>query len=176
MRRRGFRALARDVSGAALAEFAIILPLMLLLLIGAAEVVEGIEAQRRVAAVASSIGDVTAREQTVSTATLNDIFLAGATLMLPLRSDQLGERLASFTADASGKVTLDWSAEGPVPYAGTADLNPAGIALKPNESVIVADASYPYQTLMRWVLPGAIPMQKRMLLTPRIASQVQKTG
>lgn len=173
--RRSLRALSRDEEGAALAEFAIVAPVMLLLLVGVAEVVQALEVQRRVENVASSIADVTSRERIVDTQTLNDILRAGQGLMTPLPSAELGERIASFTADSAGRAKLDWSADGPTPYNGSAKLDPAALQLKPNESVIVADVSYPYHPMAKLVLPDDIGLQKRMILTPRVAAQVQKT-
>jgi Flp pilus assembly protein TadG len=169
------RRLLRDQGGSALAEFALVAPVMLLMMIGSAEVVQAVEAHRRVTHVASAIADIVAQERTTDDGKLKDVFVAGTLLMAPLPAGQLGQRIASFSADANGVVTMDWVANRGA-YVGSEPLAlPPAYTLKAEQGVIVADVSYGYAPLIQWVLPDSILMQKRMYLRPRLADRVVKT-
>lgn len=165
----------RDRAGAALAEFAIVMPFMILLLIGFAEGLQLVETHRRVARAASSIGDLAGQVRTLNDAEFADLFVAGAMLMYPLPTTTLGQRLTGFSADSTGKVTKDWSVNAPQAYAGSApEALPAGYVLTPNQGVVIADVSYVYKPMVKWILPTDIALQKRMLLRPRAADRVTR--
>ncbi|MDB5466585.1 MAG: hypothetical protein JWQ46_1347 [Phenylobacterium sp.] len=168
--------LLRNERGAALAEFVLVAPIMLLLLFGSVEALQAVETQRRVAHIASAVADIVAQERTISDVALNDIFQAGGLLMDPLPTNTLGQRVASFTADDSGAAKLDWSLDAPgAPYAGSDGLTVPSGYLKPKQSVIVADVSYRYHPALSWVLPDSIDLQKRAYLRPRLTDRVLMT-
>lgn len=164
----------RDRAAGALVEFALLLPVMLLLLVGFAEGLQVVEAHRRVSRAASTVGDLAAQYRSLNETLVSDVFAAGALMMDPMPAATLGQRLMSFSSDANGVVKLEWTRTGPVAYAGNAPAAlPAGYELKPNQGVVVADVSYAYAPMTKWVLPASINMQKRMLLRPRAANWVQ---
>lgn len=166
--------LARDRRGGAVVEFALILPFMLLLVLGAVEVISVIEAQRRVSHVAYAIADLVAQERTISATELNDIFVGGKLLMTPLSATPLGQRVASFPADHTGvlSATPDWSQEAPTKYAGSQGLTPPSGTTGADQSVIVADVSYTYTPFVHWVLPTTFTFQKRAVLRPRVVDRI----
>lgn len=164
-----------DRAGAALVEFALILPVMLLIMLGMFETLQMVEAHRRVTHVAAAIGDLVAQEAKTNNADLADVFVAGSMLMAPLDATGLGQRVMSYGADKDGKVTQLWSKTSGT-YGGTQPAGlPAGYVLKPNQGVIVADVSYAYKPTLRWVLPTSIAMQKRQVFRPRGSDTVIKT-
>ena len=169
------RRLYRADSGAALAEFALVAPFMMLMLFGAVESLQAVETQRRVAHTSSAVADLVAQSRIVTDTDLGDIFQAGASLMDPLPAATLGQRVASFTADAAGNASLDWSASAPQGYAGTETLTLPPGYLPANQSVIVADVSYTYQPALKWLLPSTMVFQKRAYLHPRLTTQVTHT-
>jgi Flp pilus assembly protein TadG len=165
--------LRRDERGAAMAEFALVLPFMLLLLMGGVETLQLVETQRRVAHAASAMADIVAQDRTIDDAELSDVFLAGRLLMAPLPADPLGQRITSFAANSSGAVQVRWTASA-APYAGRENLSLAPGALKSGQSVIVADVSYRYPTSLQWLLPSGLVLQKRVYLRPRVSDEVLK--
>lgn len=164
--------LARAQSGAALAEFALVAPFMMLILFGSIEALQAIETQRRVAHISSAIADLVAQNRIVTDSDLADVFQAGGLLMDPLPATTLGQRVTSFTADSGGTVKADWTADAPTPYAGTESLTLPNGYLKANQSVVVADVSYTYQPALKWLLPSTLLFQKRVYLHPRLTTQV----
>ena len=92
------RRLWRDRAGGALAEFAIVMPFMIALLIGFAEGLQLVEAQRRMTRAASTIADLAAQAKSLSNGDLADIFVAGSLVVEPMPTATLGMRLMAFSA------------------------------------------------------------------------------
>lgn len=172
--RRLARFWARCERGAAAIEFALIAPLLIFFHLGAVEVIQSWEAHRRVAHVAAALADLTTQNISVSASEMTDILAAGALLITPFSTNQLGERVSSFSADANGTVKLDWSQSQNWTASG-APSAPAGY-LAANESVVVADVTYSFTSMFGLVLPSALTMQKHAYLRPRLSTSVVKTS
>lgn len=168
-RRRSF---GRDERGAAAVEFALLLPILVALQLGSVELVRAFEAQRRIAHVAAAMADVVSQGKTVDDAELADAMTAGEVLIAPLPSQGLGLRISSLSADAQGRVSVDWTASRNWTQAG-APAAPAGY-LAAGESVVLADVAYDYTSPIRFVLPDTIHFVRHAYVRPRLSSQVQK--
>jgi Flp pilus assembly protein TadG len=160
--------------GAAAIEFALSAPLLIVFHLGMVEVVQALEAGRRIGHIAEALGDLTAQQQAVSSADITDIMAAGSLLLTPFSANQLGERISSFTADANGVVKQDWSVSQNWTLSDAPSV-PTGY-LAANESVIVADSSYSFTSMFGLVLPQSLTIQKHAYLRPRISTQVTKTS
>lgn len=162
----------RDQRGAAALEFALLVPFLVTLEFGSVELVRAYEAQRRVAHVAAAMADVVSQGTTVSTAQLNDAFISGQVLVAPLPTTPLGLRISSITADARGVASVDWTTSQNWTGAAAPSI-PAGY-LNPGESAIVADATYNWDSPLKYLLPNTIHFVKHAYVRPRLSAQVQK--
>lgn len=171
--RRGFRLFRRNEDGAAAIEFAFVAPILITLHLGTVELVQAWEAQRRAAHIASALADLTAQNRIVTAADLDDIMRAGPILIAPSPSSGLGLRITSLVADSSGRVSPDWTVSSNYTSGGSASV-PAGF-LAANQSVIVADVSYRYNSLFALILPRSLVIQRRAYATPRLSNQVTKS-
>ncbi|MBU1377943.1 MAG: pilus assembly protein [Alphaproteobacteria bacterium] len=168
------RRLAADRKGASAVEFALILPILFLLHIGAAEALQAYVAQRNVAHIASTMADITARNRTISNAELNDVLSASVAVMYPFPSVRLQQRVSSISADGSGTITTDWTAKKDYTAAGSPSL-PQGY-LRSNESVIVTDVIYDYKPTFGFFLPDTIRMVRHAYVRPRLSAKVEKVS
>jgi Flp pilus assembly protein TadG len=76
--------------GIAAVEFALILPIMAVMLIGAVQISDAVTADRRVSQVSSSTGDLIARIETdIAKSEIEDIAKIGGWLMAPFRRERL---------------------------------------------------------------------------------------
>lgn len=171
MSRRNFR---RDERGAAAIEFALMLPLLVILQLGSVELVRAFEAQRRIAHVSAAMADVISQGRTTTGADLTDAMKAGEILVSPLATGNMGLRISSLTANAQGVVAVDWTQNSNWTIAGAASV-PTGY-LAANESAIVADVSYDYTSPIRYILPSTIRFVRHAYVRPRLSNQVLKTG
>jgi Flp pilus assembly protein TadG len=81
--KRGTSAFLASARAAAAVEFALILPLMLLILLGMTEITFGINMKRKVTLMARTLADLTGRMTTINDAEMNNIFSASSSVMAP---------------------------------------------------------------------------------------------
>ncbi|MCB2051670.1 MAG: pilus assembly protein [Novosphingobium sp.] len=168
--RREIARIREEKDGVAAVEFALLLPLMLVLYIGTAELTTGLMANRKMTLVARAVSDLIAQESAdtgVSTTTLENIFSAAGAIMSPFSTSALEITASSIKfvpksgASASNpeyRAMTVWSVGnnasatkrrcdpylGKVPNttAASADTMPAG--LYASGTIIVADVRYVY--------------------------------
>jgi len=147
--RRDARALLAENRAFAAVEFALMLPLVLIVYLGLAELALGQRASQKVELVAHTLSDLAAQQLTggsnpgqagIDETTIKAIFSAATTLMAPLPSSNLKMTISevAIVADAtqaSGyKATVQWSvtrnsgALRPCTIGGVAKLNAADVA------------------------------------------------
>lgn len=159
------RHLSRNKSGVAAVEFALILPVMLLLYLGSAEITQALMASRKATLVARTLSDLTAQQTTqvpVVDADLTNIFAAATDIMAPFSATPLQMTITSveFVADASSSTGYDakpqWTSvqNGGVPRP-CAILTPVSDSTTPTSTnlptgvyaqgaLVVADVVYTY--------------------------------
>jgi Flp pilus assembly protein TadG len=177
------RRLQRDRKGVAAIEFAMIVPIMFVMFIGAVEMSQAVTVDRRVSQVASSAADLVARAET--SITINEIFdimKIGGFLMAPYPHPPLTitMRNVSSTAVSATATTETWkcvyigaSSSTATPYptpnctcrtasapTGAAYALPTTGLVGLNDSVVVAEVEYRYKPpifdyFMRMAFPSA---------------------
>lgn len=170
--------LRKSEQGVAAIEFALIVPVMFLLLAGSLEFSQAITVDRRVTQVASSTADLVARvDKFNNTGEIDNILKIIEQLFKPYDLNPLTVAVISVQAKAkSGSTTavemrVSWSRnnKGQIPYSTNSiyDHIPAGLLAK-GESVIVGEASYTYSPLLfSYFIKEAFNMQERFFLKPR---------
>jgi Flp pilus assembly protein TadG len=106
---RFLRKLWRDRRAVAATEFAMVLPFLLILLIGMAEITGAMNQDRKVSRISNSIADLVAQAQTVTSGELDAVMDLGAKILAPYPSDGLGIVVASVSFDEDGDPEVDWS-------------------------------------------------------------------
>jgi Flp pilus assembly protein TadG len=167
---------ARCRGGVAAAEFAIILPVLILLLLGTAEIGNALLIDRKVTRATQVIADLVAQEELVSTAQLDDIMQAADEIMRPLPTTS-AIVLSSITRKVGETATkVGWSVtkRGTAYTTGTPYELPS-IELESGQGVIVAEISFPYTALFPNIIFSDFTISDRAYLRPRKASQVSKS-
>ncbi|MEQ1887667.1 MAG: TadE/TadG family type IV pilus assembly protein [Alphaproteobacteria bacterium] len=165
----------RDIRGVAALEFALILPVQLILIFGTVEISNILIADRKLVSATSTTADLFAQAKIVATPDIADIFLAGSAVMAPLDQGGLSFVVSSIVADAGGVTKVEWS-EG---YGGAA-LAPGSIYALPaglvaaNQSVILVQSSYTYASQFGMILDMPITLTDRFFLAPRRSIKVTR--
>ncbi|MDB5528308.1 MAG: pilus assembly protein [Devosia sp.] len=166
-----------DADGVAAVEFALVVPVMLLLYVGSVEASSVISVDRRVQTVAASMGDLVSRSNVkIAGCDIKDFFQASAGIMAPYSSTPLQQVVSSIFVDAVGKTEVKWSkstggataltvgAEYPLPSAMK------NISL--NAFVIVATASYSYMPITGIVYNQPIQLRRENFYLPRFGGSI----
>ncbi len=170
------RRLARfglDARGVSAVEFALISPLLILTYMGLAELSQAMIAQRRVSHAASAIGDLVAQADAVSLSGMADIFAASSTILSPYSTSTLKMRITSITGDVNGNPKVAWSSipsgqSGMSAYATGASVTlPTGLITTSGENVIMAEATYTYTPLVKYVVKNGLNFSEKFYLRPR---------
>lgn len=171
----GLRRYRGDERGVSAVEFALVLPIMITMYIGAVEFSHALTIDRRVTAVASAAADLVAQSEEVSSSDLLDIFQASSTIMMPYAAAPISIVLTSVVADADNNTKVAWSAaHNGTPHAVNSQFAvPAGLT-QPFSSVIVAEVAYSYQPPVGEFLTGGITMNDKFYLRPRRSLTVEK--
>src|SRR5664279_2363570 len=81
--RRSLRNLARDNSGIAATEFAVIVPIMLVMFFGTVELSSGVAVDRKVTLMARTLSDLTSQSTSVADSDLTNFFSGSSAIMYP---------------------------------------------------------------------------------------------
>ena len=166
---------AGNEDGFAAVEFAMIVPIMVVLFLGAVEFSEALTVDRRVTAVASATADLVGQSEEVSTSDLDDIMVIADSLLGRVNPVPLKITLMSITSDATGAYTVDWSyGDGASAYGQGSNYSkvPTEMAL-PNQSLIVSEVTYDFTPPVGHFLTGSITLAEQLFVLPRRVSKVE---
>src|SRR5581483_5569481 len=105
---RWLRAFARSHEGMAAIEFAFILPVLLIMLIGAAEIGEAVSIYRKVSITTRTVTDLATQYSTIYNADMTTILGASAAVVAPYPSGPLIVTVSQISIDASGNGHVSW--------------------------------------------------------------------
>jgi len=160
------RAFTSEKQGVAAVEFALILPIMLLIYLGTAEASRAISYHNRIVTIASSIGDLVAQEQNdISLSRLRDYFSATQTIIAPYSTTGVTQIVTSVYVRPNGSTRVEWSfrQNGSRGYnTGSSFSLPANIRnVSRDNYVIVSEASLNYQPMVNYIFPSGIQFYQK---------------
>lgn len=171
-----FCGLARDERGVSAVEFAMLLPLMVTLYLGAVELSQGIGADRKVTITARTVADLVSQVTSVSNADMTNSLNAASAVIAPFSAAQLKVVVSSITIDAQGKATIAWSdtLNGTARSKGSTVTLPAALAI-PNSSLIWSEVQYNYKPVIGYVITGSLNLKDQIYMRPRMSDTVART-
>lgn len=177
----GLRALltrfVKSRDGVAAVEFALILPFMLLLYCGSIELSDLINVDRRITVIASTVGDLVARQDgdIYNDDELVDYFNAAEEIITPYKTTGLKQLITCVKVNAAGTTaTVQWSkgSGGATVKTGTITLPAAVLAISKDKYVIVSETQYPYKPLMGIVFKNSFTLYKQNFFLPRFGDNI----
>ncbi|MBL8558968.1 MAG: pilus assembly protein [Hyphomonadaceae bacterium] len=166
----------RDKRGLAALEFALMAPMMVLILFGSIELTELMATNRRAENTTASLADVVSRDTVITNAELTDLWAAAGALMYPNTATPMQMRISSVQVQTATEARVLWS-DGYGGYApraaGSTFSLPSGMMV-PGTSVVVAETSYRYNPPIGVFLDLAFDLKHVEYRRPRIADPVTR--
>lgn len=170
------RRLSRDRKGLAALEFALIAPMMVIVLFGSIELTELLACNRRAENTSAAVADVISRDTSVTDAEMTDLWTAATALMYPNSTTPLQMRVSSIRIISNSEARVLWSdghnGFSPRGVNSTVTL-PAGMMVA-GTSVIMAETSYHYTPPIGVFLKVAIDLGHTEYRRPRVADPVTR--
>jgi Flp pilus assembly protein TadG len=169
------RRLIGDERGVSAVEFAMLLPLMLTLYLGAVEVSQGIGADRKVTLTARTICDLVSQVSSVSNSDMTNALNASSAVMAPFPVGNLKVTVTSVKIDSSGIATVDWSdtLNGTARAKGSVVTLPTALNIA-NTSLIWSEVQYSYKPVMGYVISGTLTLKDQIYMRPRLSDSVTR--
>jgi Flp pilus assembly protein TadG len=169
--------LGRDQQGVSAVEFAMILPLMITLYLGAVEISQGIGIDRKVTLTTRTIADLTSQVSSVTNTEMSNILNASAQVMMPYDASKLKATVSQVKIDANSTATIDWSCtlNGTKRSTGSAVTLPSALAIA-NSYLIWSEVSYSYKPTIGYVVTGTLNLSDLIYMRPRQSVSVSLSG
>jgi Flp pilus assembly protein TadG len=160
--------LLSDRDGVAAIEFAMLLPIMLVLFFGTVEFSAGVATNRKVSLMAQTLSDLTSRSISVSATDLSNFFAAGTGIMTPFVPpiyNQTNSTISELWIDASGNARVQWSS-GSSPRGQSTlvtiptnliVLDPTTHAVVPGQYLIFSEVQFVYQPVVDYMMSLTTP-------------------
>lgn len=171
-----------DRRGLGAVEFALIAPILLLIYLGSVDLADGVDTNKKVSRSASVLADLVARQLSVTTKDLNNMFNIGRASLLPYGRSSPKIRITAIRIDGTSTAKnltpkVDWS------YANVADFAAKKGAVGDLPSNLLSEGSYfikvdvelDYKPLNAWI-STSIPMRETYYLAPRYTNTTPCTN
>lgn len=152
--------------GNVVVEFALALPVLMLLLLASAELGRYVLLNQKIDRVAITMSDLVARAETISEAQLDDIFNAASHVAEPFDLIGRGRVVISSVTNADGEgATIAWQRAGGGSFITTSNVGtegeaadlPEDFAVREGETAIVSEVFFDFE-----------PFLSEMIVTPRV--------
>ncbi|WP_171015645.1 TadE/TadG family type IV pilus assembly protein [Devosia sp. FKR38] len=180
--RRWIGRFASERSGVAAVEFALILPIMLLLYIGMMEGSTLIAMDRKVQSVSGAVGDLVSRSDgEIAQSTLEDYVRVAGGMMTPYPVAPLEQIVSQVYVDSNGTAKVDWSkrfvdqtlvSTGQHPVGATYTLPADVVSISKGLYVIVAESQYSYPPLYGIVFKDKVTLYRQNFFIPRFREKI----
>ena len=147
------RRFARDREAVSAVEFAIVLPFMVLLYIGGAEVGDGLAIQYKVTETARTVTDLASQYVSIDSMTMSNILGASSEVVAPYASSSMIMTVSEVSpTNSSGQGTITWSCSlnGTARTVGSSVTLPTSLQTPSGVSLIWGEVTYPYSR--RWAM------------------------
>jgi len=161
------RELLVDRSGLAAVEFAMIIPIMLLLFFGTDEFSSGVAVNRKVTLMARTLSDLTSQNISVTDAQFTNFFNASQAILTPYPSAPVNSTISELYIDPATKAArVQWSKGGTPRGVGTTVTIPTALQVG-GTYLIFSEVSYAFAPTIGYVLKNSITLRDYSYTRPR---------
>jgi Flp pilus assembly protein TadG len=173
-----FYRLLKNQLGLAAVEFALALPMMIILTFGSIEVTLYVLVTQKVERVAVNLSDIVAQSTTVSTAQLNEIIKAAGQVMLPYNFSTDGYAIiSSVSKTGTNAPVVKWqyksSGIAQASKVGVVNGNatlPSGFTMADKDNVIITEVFYNYKPILSGTIYSSSQIYRHSIYKPRLGN------
>jgi Flp pilus assembly protein TadG len=169
------RDFVREKRGLAAIEFAILLPVMLIALLGAVDIEDGIAVSIKNAITARTVTDLVTQYQSIRWDDMTTLLNASSQVIAPYSAANLTVRVSDVSIDQNtGVATITWSRSLPAGSErakGSIVNLPAGMATN-GTHLIWGEVSYSYTPTVGYILTDPITLTNQIFMSPRKSVEV----
>ena len=179
-----------DRRALAATEFAVIVPLMLVMFFGTVEFSSAVAIDRKVTLIARTLSDLTSQSTTLADSDMQNAFTASISIIMPYDASLVKGSISQIYIDANRVATVQWSKAGTIASGATqatlaTSARKAGdkvtseipsTLLIPSTYLILSEASYTYTPSVGYVLKSSIPLSDLSYTRPRQVTCVPYNG
>lgn len=171
--------LARNTRGLAAVEAALLLPVMLMVYLGTAEVTMAVSTYRQVDLAANTVTNLIAQYTTISASEqMPDILNASTQVMYPNTPANVKVVVSLITVNSKGTAaTVTWSQtlNGTARAVGSSVSLPSSL-MTANMSVVLGEVTYPYSAAVDFLNLGTINLYSSIYMVPRASTTINLTS
>jgi Flp pilus assembly protein TadG len=180
-----------DTRALAATEFAVIVPLMLVMFFGTVEFSSAVAIDRKVTLIARTLSDLTSQSPgTLTDANLQNTFTASISIMTPYDATLVKGTISQIYIDANKIATVQWSKAATIASGATqatlatstrsagdkvTSIIPAGL-LNASSYLIFSEVDYTYTPTVGYVLKSSLPLHDISYTRPRQVSCIMYGG
>jgi Flp pilus assembly protein TadG len=171
---RRFSSLRSDERGVSAIEFAMLLPLMVTLYLGAVEISEGVGAHRKVTLTARAIADLASQTTKIKNADMTNVLDAAKAVGVGVPDiSKFKLTVSEVEIDANGVAKIKWSdtRNGIARAVGSTVTLPAALNV-PSTFLIWSEVSYNYTPAVGYIFTGSLNLSDEIYMRPRLSDQV----
>lgn len=176
---RAARTLAGDTRGLSAVETALLLPVMLMVYLGTAEVTMAVSTYRQVDLAANTVTNLVSQYTTISASSqMPDILNASTQVMYPNTPANVKVVVSLITVNAKGtSATVTWSQalNGTARTVGSSVALPSSLMVA-NTSVVLGETTYPYNAAVDFLNLGTINLSSSIYMVPRASTTINLTS
>jgi Flp pilus assembly protein TadG len=165
----------RDSRGLALVEFAVALPVMLLLYLGGWQLSDAIACNRKVTITAHAVADLTSQYASLPQASVDSIIAAATKIMTPYDASNAGIIVSEFCTDNNGNTSIPWSEASANTSKRTVLPSTISTMVSNNTCLIYGEVHYKYTPIVLYGFTGPITLSQAIYMSPRISPSVSMT-
>lgn len=167
---RRLRKLKLDRKGMAATEFALLVPLMLVVFVGVTEVGQAIAISRKVTITVRTITDLVTQYTALSSSDMTNLLNAAAQVMAPYSASNVNVIVSEITIDGNSNAKIVWSTALSGSGYATGPITVPSAFLQPNTTLIWGQTSYTYTPVLGAGIIGATQLTDQLYMNPRLCS------
>lgn len=173
------RGLRRCAAGNVAVEFALALPVLMMLMLGSAELARFVILHQKVDRVAVTMSDLVARAETISESEMDDIFIAAGEVAEPFDLGSLGLVIVSSVVNPDGNgATIAWQRSGGGAYSASSQVGveggsatlPAEFDVREGETVIISEVYFDFTPFLSEMIVEPQTLYRRAHHRPRLGT------